>query len=166
MAIFYILTFSWAGVSRLWGLSDFVAQGKTILGTRVIHYILVWFRMSAQMCLLTWFPTPLYRDIAGSGIHPPRFGGWLVREFLSYKNSETGFRQLILFAIWRIFVPSGKRKIKKVIQEFYFSDLRAGWTKRAGDVTVEIFEKKLTKLFTRSIPMDKFAVSRSGEATS
>ena len=30
--------------------------------------------------------------------------------------------------------------------------MRAGWTKRAGDVTVEIFEKKLTKLSTRSIP--------------
>ena len=43
-------------------------------------------------------------------------------------------------------------KIKKVIQEFFFSDLRAGWTKRAGDVTVENFEKKLIKLFTRSIP--------------
>jgi len=40
-------------------------------------------------------------------------------------------------------VPSGKRKIKKVIQEFYFSDLRAGGTKRAGDLTVEIFEKKV-----------------------
>ena len=48
------------------------------------------------------------------------------------------------------FYPIGKRKIKKVIQEFYFSDLRAGWTKRAGDLTDEIFEKKLTKLFTRS----------------
>ena len=34
-------------------------------------------------------------------------------------------------------------KIKKVIQDFFFSDLRAGWTKRAGDVTVEIFEKKV-----------------------
>ena len=45
-----------------------------------------------------------------------------------------------------------KRKIKKVIQDFHFSDLRAGGTKRAGDVTVEIFEKKLTKLYTRSIP--------------
>ena len=43
-------------------------------------------------------------------------------------------------------------KIKKVIQDFFFSDLRAGGTKRAGDVTGEIFEKKLTKLFTRSIP--------------
>ena len=30
--------------------------------------------------------------------------------------------------------------------------MRAGGTKRAGDVTVEIFEKKLIKLFTRSIP--------------
>ena len=48
--------------------------------------------------------------------------------------------------------PSGAIKIKKVIQDFFFSDLRAGWTKRAGDVTVENFEKKLTKLFTRSIP--------------
>ena len=38
---------------------------------------------------------------------------------------------------------SGKRKIKKVIQDFHFSDLRAGGTKRAGDVTVEIFEKKV-----------------------
>ena len=30
--------------------------------------------------------------------------------------------------------------------------MRAGGTKRAGDVTVKTFEKKLTKLFTRSIP--------------
>ena len=44
------------------------------------------------------------------------------------------------------------KKKKKVIQDFFFPDLRAGGTKRAGDVTVEIFEKKLTKLFTRSIP--------------
>ena len=36
---------------------------------------------------------------------------------------------------------SGKRKIKKVFQECYFSDLRAGGTKRAGDVTVEILKK-------------------------
>ena len=36
-----------------------------------------------------------------------------------------------------------KRKIKKVIQDFYFSDLRAGETKRAGDVTVKFFEKKV-----------------------
>ena len=43
-------------------------------------------------------------------------------------------------------------KIKKVIQDFFFSDLRAGGTKRAGDVTVEILKKKWTKLFTRSIP--------------
>ena len=28
---------------------------------------------------------------------------------------------------------------KKVIQDFFFSDLRAGGTKRAGDVTVENF---------------------------
>ena len=30
--------------------------------------------------------------------------------------------------------------------------MRAGGTKRAGDVTAEIFEKKWTKLVTRSIP--------------
>ena len=30
------------------------------------------------------------------------------------------------------------------MQDFYFSDLRAGGTKRAGDVTVEKFEKTLT----------------------
>ena len=36
-----------------------------------------------------------------------------------------------------------KRKIKKVIQDFYFSDLRAGGTKRAGDVAVENFETKI-----------------------
>ena len=30
--------------------------------------------------------------------------------------------------------------------------MRAGGTKRAGDVTVEILENKLTKLVTRSIP--------------
>jgi len=51
-----------------------------------------------------------------------------------------------------IFIRGTKRKIKKVIQDFFFSDLRAGGTKRAGDVTVEILKKKLTKLFTRSIP--------------
>ena len=49
-------------------------------------------------------------------------------------------------------VPRKLKKKKKVIQDFFFSDLRAGGTKRAGDVTVENFEKKLTKLFTRSIP--------------
>ena len=41
---------------------------------------------------------------------------------------------------------------KKSYSIFLFSDLRAGGTKIAGDVTAEIFEKKLTKLFTRSIP--------------
>ena len=35
-----------------------------------------------------------------------------------------------------------KRKKKKVIQDFYFSDLRAG-TKKAGDVTVGNFEKQV-----------------------
>ena len=38
---------------------------------------------------------------------------------------------------------SGAIKIKKVIQEFYFSDLRAGGTKRAGDVTSVFFPRKL-----------------------
>ena len=32
---------------------------------------------------------------------------------------------------------------KKSYSRFLFSDLRAGGTKRAGDVTVEIFEKKV-----------------------
>ena len=36
-----------------------------------------------------------------------------------------------------------KSKIKKVIQDFDFSDLRAGGTKRAGDVTVEILKNKV-----------------------
>ena len=40
---------------------------------------------------------------------------------------------------------------KKVIQDFLFSDLRAGGTKRVGDVTVENFEKKFTELFTISV---------------
>ena len=52
-----------------------------------------------------------------------------------------------------IFWPSHETQKKKVIQDFNLSDLRAGGTKRAGDVTVENFEKKLTKLFTRSIPI-------------
>ena len=46
----------------------------------------------------------------------------------------------------KYFIISGAIKIKKVIQDFFFSDLRA------GDVTVEMFENKLTKLFARSIP--------------
>ena len=45
------------------------------------------------------------------------------------------------------FYTRRKHTIKKVIQEFYFSDLRAGGTKRAGDVTVEIFEKKVDQTF-------------------
>ena len=49
-------------------------------------------------------------------------------------------------------MPGAAIKIKKVIQDFFFSDLRAGGTKRAGDVTVEILKKMLTKLFTISIP--------------
>ena len=52
----------------------------------------------------------------------------------------------------RFKVPRKLKKKKKVIQDFFFSDLRAGGTKRAGDVTVENLKKKLTKLFTRSIP--------------
>ena len=39
-----------------------------------------------------------------------------------------------------------------ILQDFFFSDLRAGGTKRAGDVTAENSEKMLTKRFTRSIP--------------
>ena len=39
-------------------------------------------------------------------------------------------------------VSSAAIKIKKDIQDFFFSDLRAGWTKRAGDVTVEILQNK------------------------
>ena len=34
-----------------------------------------------------------------------------------------------------------ERKTKKVIQDFGFSDLRAGETKRAGDVTVKNVDK-------------------------
>ena len=90
--------------------------------------------------------------IAGSAIHPVWLAGELVREFLSYKNSETGFRRLSFYSLGRIFIASAAIKIKKVIRDFFFSDLRAGGTKRAGDVTVEILKKKWTKLFTRSIP--------------
>ena len=35
------------------------------------------------------------------------------------------------------------KKKENVIQDFFFSDLRAGGTKRAGDVTVEILKKSL-----------------------
>ena len=90
--------------------------------------------------------------IAGSAIHPVWLAGELVREFFCYKNSETGFRRLNFYAVGIIFITGAAIKIKKVIPDFFFSDLRAGGTKRAGDVTVENFEKKLTKLFTRSIP--------------
>ena len=43
----------------------------------------------------------------------------------------------------QIQISTVHRAIKKVVQDFYFSDLRAGWAKRAGDVTVENFEKKV-----------------------
>ena len=42
-----------------------------------------------------------------------------------------------------IFSRCTKHKIKKVIQDFFFSDLRAGGTKGAGDVTVENFANKV-----------------------
>jgi len=60
--------------------------------------------------------------IAGSAIHPVWLAGELVREFFffSYKNSATGFRRLNFCAVGIIFVPSGKIKIKKVIQDFFF----------------------------------------------
>jgi len=82
--------------------------------------------------------------IAGSAIHPVWLAGIEPEEFFfSYKNSETGFRRLNFYALGIILMLSGKRKIKKVIQDFFFSDLRAGGTKRAGDVTVEILKKKV-----------------------
>ena len=47
-----------------------------------------------------------------------------------------------MYALGIMFKDSAAIK-KKVIQDFHFSDLRAGGTKRAGDVTVEQFENKV-----------------------
>ena len=53
---------------------------------------------------------------------------------------------------------------KKSYSRFLFSDLRAGGTKRAGDVTVEIFEKKvdqtLYKINTYHSPHVNYAWKR------
>ena len=76
------------------------------------------------------------------------------RQILRYriKCFISAIGAVFFYQLRRIFISCTKRKRKKVIQDFFFSDLRAGGTKRAGDVTVENFEKKSTKLFTRSIP--------------
>ena len=49
----------------------------------------------------------------------------------------------LFFIIYEVFYYKQRDKNKKSYSRFLFSDLRAGWTKRAGDVTVEIFEKKV-----------------------
>ena len=49
----------------------------------------------------------------------------------------------LFFIIYEVFYYKKTNKNKKSYSRFLFSDLRAGGTKRAGDVTVEIFEKKV-----------------------
>ena len=55
-------------------------------------------------------------------------------------------RRSIFLFVTPNFYPSHETQNKKVIQDVYFSDLRAGLTKRASDVTVRNFEKKYQTL--------------------
>ena len=49
----------------------------------------------------------------------------------------------LFFIIYEVFYYKKTKTNKKSYSRFLFSDLRAGGTKRAGDVTVENFEKKV-----------------------